>query len=117
MHGMKAIVMFAAMSGVVLSAGCGERRENRVLFDGLYFPSKAAAVDKKVSLADFTVTVQDATQSLDAAREAGRYQATRYCIDNFGTSRVDWVVGPDSDASQLRIVDGDLVFRGTCQRP
>ncbi|MEY8838475.1 hypothetical protein AB9K41_05510 [Cribrihabitans sp. XS_ASV171] len=118
MRVMKAMVMLAAAAALALSAGCArEGRKDRILFDGLYFPSKAQAVDKKVSLADFTVTVQDAAQSLDGAREAGRHEGTRYCIETYGTSRIDWVVGPDSDASQLRIADGKLIFRGTCLRP
>ena len=59
--------------------------------------------------------VKDATQSLDAARKAGAYEGTKYCIDKYGNSRIDWVVGPD--AEQLTVSDGDVQFRGTCQRP
>lgn len=98
-------------------AACGEENSRRVLFGGYYFPSKAAAVDKKVTRADFTVTVNKATQSVEDAREAGRYAGTRYCIENYGTSQIDWRVGPDADPAQLRVVDDKLSFSGVCKRP
>lgn len=101
-----------------LTAACNvEPRASRVLFGGHYFPTKAAALDKKTSLADFSVRINDVSQSVDDAREAGRFAGTRYCINNFGSSKIDWKVGPDSDASQLRVSDDKLTFNGTCQRP
>ena len=101
---------------MILGAGCS-KKEDRMRFDGHYFKTKSAAVDRKTSLAPFTVTVKDVAQSLEGARAAGGYEGTRYCIKNFGNSRIDWAVGPDTDPAQLRIADNTLVFRGTCQRP
>ena len=49
--------------------------------------------------------------------EAGGYAGTRYCIEKFGNSRIDWAVGPDTEPGRLTIADNTLVFRGTCQRP
>ena len=103
-----------ALLALSVAAGC-EERDKRVLFDGIYFKTKAQPVDKKVTLADFTVTVKKAGVSLDAAREAGGYEGIKYCIDKFGYSGIDWTVGPD--AEQLTLSDGDLILRGTCQRP
>ncbi|WP_246044009.1 hypothetical protein [Ruegeria sediminis] len=109
--------MLGVFAVAALVAGCGERKEFRVLFDGHYFRTKAKVVDKKKTLADFTVRVDDVSASLDGAREAGRHAGTRYCIENYGTSRIDWKVGPDTEPRQLRIVDNTLTFAGTCQRP
>lgn len=97
-------------------AGC-TKKDDRVLFNGLYFKTKARPIDKKKTLAEFTVTVKDVAQSLDAAREAGGYEGVRYCIANFGSSRIDWTVGPETEPGQLTIVDNTLVFQGTCKRP
>ncbi len=105
--------MCILLIGALALTACTQQRESRkVAFDGIAFRMKAKAVDKRVSRADFTVEIRDAVQSLDGAREAGRWQGTRYCIENYGTSVIDWVVGPDSDASQLTLVNGDLTLRG-----
>jgi len=90
---------------------------NRILFDGHYYRAKAKVVDKKLSPADFTVTVNDVSASLDGAREAGRYEGIRFCIQNFGSSRITWKVGPDTEPQKLRISDDKLTFAGTCLRP
>lgn len=110
------IVALGLAGLLTVTAGCNQK-DKRTLFDGMYFKTKAAAVDRKVTLADFTVTVKDVAQSLDAARQAGGYAGTRYCIENFGSSRIDWAVGPDTEPGRLTIADNTLVFRGTCQRP
>ncbi len=113
---MKPLLAIGALAAALVVAGCSDP-DSKVLFDGYDFRAKTAPVDKKRSRADFTVTIKDATRSLDGAREAGRYQGTRYCIANYGNSDIDWAVGPDTDPAQLRFVDGDLSFQGTCQRP
>ncbi|AVO37207.1 hypothetical protein [Pukyongiella litopenaei] len=109
--------MLAALVAVVVPAGCStfKRDEGRIAFDGVYFRSKTAAVDKKVTLADFTTTVKGVSASFDGAREAGRYEGTRYCISNYGTSKIDWSVGPDTDPQRLTIVDDTLTFSGRCR--
>jgi len=101
----------------MILGACAIKSSDRVLFDGHAFRAKAKVVDKKVSRADFTVTVNGVSASLDGAREAGRYEGTRYCIENYGTSRIKWKVGPDTEPQNLRITDNALTFAGTCQRP
>lgn len=90
---------------------CSERSE-RVMFDGMYFPAKA----KKDSddRQDFVVSVRRATQSLDAAREAGRHEATRYCLQNFGTSDIDWGEQADGDSGAMQVSGDSLVLKGRC---
>ncbi|WP_425046164.1 hypothetical protein [Primorskyibacter sp. S87] len=112
---MKTQLTLAAAALVLAGTlGC-TRPENRVLFDGLYFPSKSKAVDKKVSRAEFTATVNKVSQSFDSARKAAEYEGIRYCIVNYGTSRIDWLVGPDTDPAQLRIEKDSLTYQGTCK--
>ena len=108
----------AALAALCLLAlgGCADK-DKRVRFDGIHFKTKAKAVDRKVSVADFRVEVKKATQSLDGARGAGEYDGIRYCIANFGSSRIDWAIGPDTDPAALRIEDDTLTFRGTCLKP
>ena len=83
----------------------------------IYFRANARSVDKRASPADFTVTVNGVGASLDDAREAGRYEGIRFCIRNFGSSKIEWKVGPDSEPQTLRIENDKLTFAGKCQRP
>ncbi|MEC7257889.1 MAG: hypothetical protein VXW58_08710 [Pseudomonadota bacterium] len=92
-------------------AGC-TAKEDRVTFDGLYFKTKSHKVDDDRSR--FTVEVDRVSQSLDAAREAGGYEGTRYCITNFGTPRIAWAVGPETPPQALQVVKDTLIFQGEC---
>ena len=107
------------MAVFALLAACGDAplRSNKVAFDGKYFRAKAKVVDKKVSPTDFTVVVRGVSASLDGAREAGRYEGTKFCVQNFGSSRIDWKVGPDTEPQKPGISDDELTFSGTCHRP
>lgn len=107
-----AVVLLAA--SVAVPVGCARDNPNHVPFDGVVFKSKTKAVDKKVSRADFTTTIQKASQSLDGAREAARYQGTIYCVTNYGSSDIEWIVGPETEQGRLTIVDDAITFRGRC---
>ncbi|WP_299296663.1 hypothetical protein [uncultured Tateyamaria sp.] len=107
----------ALLTGVLLIAAlllsaCAERRADRVAFDGVFFRSTAKKVDKQRD--QFEVSVTPVSASLDGAREAGRYEAIRYCIAQFGTSTIDWVNGPDAEDGRLTISGDKLLLRGAC---
>ncbi|MDX1782105.1 MAG: hypothetical protein R3256_12390 [Thalassovita sp.] len=111
----KAIILLLAAG---LLAGCGVRERiqganNRVAFDGIYFRTRLNA--EKDDKQAFAVTVAGAARNLDAAREAGRYEATRYCVTNYGNSEVDWTQGPEDAAENLVIENGALVLTGRCR--
>ena len=109
----KVILIGALLSAALVLASCGlDRRADRIAFDGVYFRSKARKLDKQRAL--FEVAVGPAFASIQGAREAGRYEATRYCIENFGTSAVDWQNGPDAEDDALIIANDRLILRGTC---
>ncbi len=86
-------------SSFLIMMGCSnpfELEENKVSFDGYYFLSKLSR--SKLDDRSFDLIVRRANRSLSGAREAGRYEATRFCIKNFGTSDIKWVSGPDDQS-------------------
>ena len=96
----------------VLLAGCSGtiRNVNAVKVDGHYFTGRAAKT--KTDPHGFTVRIRNAAKSIAGAREAARYEATIYCIEQFGTSDIIWSVGPDDDAISLS--NGSLTLAGRC---
>ncbi|RKT30413.1 hypothetical protein BXY70_2402 [Roseovarius halotolerans] len=99
------------LTACTVLAACGDRAK-RVYFNGNYYPTKAtkASDDRQ----DFVVTVRRTDQGLTGAREAGRYEATRYCLTDFGTSEIAWTQGPDAEDGRLQLANGNLVLRGRC---
>ena len=84
--------------------------ENKIAFDGYYFSSKLSR--SKLDDRSFDLTVRRANRSLLGAREAGRYEATRFCIKNFGTSDIKWVMGPDDQS--IGLTGKVLKLNGQC---
>ncbi|MGR3758790.1 hypothetical protein ACUXV3_01450 [Roseobacteraceae bacterium NS-SX3] len=104
----------ACLAAAALVSACGSSVSNRTLYDGVAFKVKAKPVDKKATLALFTVEVAKAARSLQGAREAAHHEGTSYCIRNYGTSRIDWTPDPLDPAAPLRMSDGTAVFSGKC---
>ncbi len=88
------------------------RKKETITFDGFQYKSKAAKYNK-TDRDHFEVTVSRATQSLDGARQAGKYEATKYCIKQYGTSSVDWVIGPETET--IVPVDDKIRMEGYCR--
>lgn len=105
------VIIGAALSCLIAVSACGIN-DNRPGFDGHQFRAKLSKVDKQRD--QIVVTVSDASKSLVGAREAGRFEATKYCISQFGSSNVAWVNGPDAEDADLVIKDGKLELRGAC---
>ena len=96
---------------ILLLLGCSARiNENRVAFDGFMFNSKL-----KVGLnkQDFEITVPRANRSLSGAKEAGRYEATIYCVNKFGTSDIVWDLDPE-DVSEVSS-SKSIFIKGRCR--
>ena len=91
--------------------GCSARiNENRVPFDGVLFnPKLKVGASKK----DFEIIVPRSYRSLLGAKEAGRYEATIYCVNKFGTSDIIWDVSPD-DASEITS-NKSIFIKGRCR--
>lgn len=88
-------------------------KNKRPVFDGQLFRMSLAA--EKDAPANFIVAVKDAGKSLAGARDAGRYEAVNHCIEYFGSSRIDWINGPDAPDEALQFQGSDLVFSGVCR--
>ena len=108
----KTPLLSVALIAVLILSACQERRADRIAFDGVFFRSSASKLDRK--RADFEVSVSPVSASLDGARDAGRHEAIRYCIANFGSSDIDWIAGPDAEDGTLTIANDRLLLRGTC---
>ena len=94
-----------------LLAGCTSP-EDRILFHGQFFTSKIRKVERQIDV--LAVTVKPVSRSLKGAREAGRYEATVYCVNTYGSSDVIWTAGPDAPEGQLNIEKDTLTLQGRC---
>lgn len=111
----RSVMLLAAFCVAMTVGACENRRKkNDIAFDGVFFTTKASYVSKE-SREHFTVEVSKASKSLDGAKEAGRYQATQYCVENFGTSNINWISGPDSEPQDLKFDKETLIFEGNCK--
>ena len=103
-----------ALMSILLTLGlfsCGDRYlDNQVAFEGIRFRANLNTV--KGNEFAFNVTVKNAEQNLKGAREAGRYEATKFCIERLSTSDIEWIKGPDSEPLPLQ--DGNLKLLGKC---
>jgi hypothetical protein len=100
-----------ALGALVALPACGDRAA-RVQFNGEYYPAKVSR--DRDARKQFDVSVRRVDRGLTGARAAGRYEATRYCLKNFGTSDIEWVNGPDAEAGRLQISNGRLLLSGEC---
>ena len=101
------------MCSCLILLGCSNPltlEENKVSFDGYYFPYKL--IRNKVDDRSFDLTVKRANRSLSGAREAGRYEATRFCIKIFGTSDIKWFLDPDDE--NIGLTGRVLKLSGQC---
>ncbi|WP_290559856.1 hypothetical protein [Aestuariivita sp.] len=108
---MKPLILMSL--ALALVAGC-TARDDRVRFDGEVFRGKAS--HDRDDRRKFTVEVSPVSASLDGAREAGRFEGIKYCINEYGTSNIEWSVGPDTDPAALVIERDRLSFAGMCKR-
>jgi hypothetical protein len=99
-----------AIMGFAVSA-CGEKYfDNRIAFGGILFDGRVT--QSETDPKSFDLVIRNAVQNVDAARDAARYEGTKFCIEQFGTSDIDWAHGPE-DAPQMS--DGHLLLNGSCK--
>ncbi len=102
-------IMSAACLAMLCS--CGERGD-RVLFDGAEFRTSSKKVTKDHQ--EFEVTVRRASQTVQGAIEAAKYEATRYCVLTFGSSELEWADGATLDPASIELSSDVLALRGRC---
>ena len=105
--------LIICLATCALIAGCGPDEED-VLFDGQFY--RSGVKTERGTRDRFTVTARPVSASLLGAREAARYEATVYCVNNFGRSDIIWTVGPESPDEQLTIENDTLTLSGRCQQ-
>ena len=109
---MRVGIMLAALAAV--AAGCGPAKEDLIRFDGQVFRTGASNVKGAETRAAFSSTAKPVSASFDGARAAAEYEGIRYCIENYGNSRIEWSVGPETDPATLTVEGDTLTFRGRC---
>ncbi len=104
--------IFLPVLGITFALSACQNRGAAIAFDETYFATRLSNVDR---LRDqFVITVSPFSASAEGAREAGRYEATRYCIDLYGSSDVIWQAGPDAEPEALEVSNDTLTLRGAC---
>jgi hypothetical protein len=99
-------------------AGCGQQgqgigRQQQTTFDGQVFRGNATA--DRDDRQRFVATVRTPSKSLEGAIEAAAHQGTRYCIETFGTSDIDWEIGPDTPPEEFSAEAPTLSLTGRCR--
>ncbi len=114
MRGLRHIMRAGLAVLMLAGAGCSSDAfwsQEAVLFDGIEFRQKSAPVDRKTPR-NFEVSVRPVSASLEGAREAAKYEATRYCVNRYGNSDLKWDNDPDGEALLVR--DDTLILQGRC---
>ncbi|QUJ75044.1 hypothetical protein KDD17_08280 [Sulfitobacter albidus] len=106
---MKSAILLACASALLI--GCTSA-EDRIFFDGQFYNAKLRKVDRQLD--QFVVTVRPVSKSLTGAVQAGEYEAITYCVNTYGSSDIEWAVGPDTPEGQLPIDRDTLTLSGTC---
>ncbi len=92
------------------STAVGVKRHTATIDDVRYRSSvNVESEDKR----DFTISVTP-VGNVTNAQEAGRYQATVYCLRTFGGSKAEWLSGPDVEPQEAQISGDTLRLRGRC---
>ncbi|CUH80297.1 hypothetical protein [Tropicibacter naphthalenivorans] len=112
------MLRIAIMVALALSVtGCskiGIKRAPGVLFDGQKFRASAKSTTRS-DRQHFVASVKGVSKSFDGAVEAAEYQGTRHCLKYYGTSDIDWDVGPDTPREALVVDNDTLTFLGMCR--
>ncbi|MDA7426609.1 hypothetical protein [Thalassococcus lentus] len=62
----------------------------------------------------FIATAGPVSTSLDGAIQAAAHQGVQHCIKYYGTSEIEWTVGPDTDADALAVDNDKITLMGRC---
>lgn len=96
-------------------SGCGAIRER--VFGGAqadralpYRASLAKGEDRR----EFAVRVRADGASVADVRESARFQATRYCLTNFGGADARWRINPATGDWAFTRDGQDMIFQGRC---
>lgn len=113
---MRRAILISVCLGLL--AGCSGTKNpfsgrQKVTFGGYSFSASLKAVREDPRM--FDVTVKGASQSVEAAEDAGRYEATRHCVTRYGNSKLEWLVVEETTDRGLAVDSDVLIMRGRCE--
>ena len=111
-RGQRLGLLVLLLAAVAMLVACGPRSD-RVTFNGVYYKAKAKPVEKEDVLT-FAVKVPRVDRGFQGALLAGEYEGTRYCLENAGTSDIDWANGPEGDEGTIPVSNNTMTFTGRC---
>lgn len=121
-QGGRKVLRRALGAGVMLSlalgvAGCSNlaltnKSRAESTYDGVFLKSRAKKVGDDRS--HFQVEVRRASLSLDGAKASGHHAGTRYCIEQYGSSKIDWISSPYVENEALNLDQDTLILEGVC---
>ena len=101
------------LSMVLLIAACGNRNPARNAVSNVELPYEAD-LDRGEDRRDITVRVEHEGDGLEEVRESVRFEATKYCLLNFGGSDTDWDIDPETGDWAFTQDGDELVFTARC---
>ena len=107
------LVLATGACGMISNGASYLTGSNQQTFEGQTY--RARLSPDEAAAQRFVVAVGNLDRGLAGAKEAGRYEATKYCLKNFGWSGVTWSAGPDLPDASLPIVEGQLRLSGECK--
>ena len=93
-------------SGIGGDKSRGAETENR-----LPYKAKLSKGDDK---RDITITVVNKGAGLSEVRESVRFEATKYCLLNYGGSDAEWTLDPATGDWAFATSDEALIFTARC---
>ncbi len=102
-------------SVAVLLSGCGSVRDR--IFGGSQSDSALpfrATLTKGDDRRNISVRVRAGGVAVADVRESVRFQATRYCLTNFGGADTRWQIDPVSRDWAFTRDGQDMIFQGRC---
>ncbi len=98
----------------VMLSGCGLR--DRIFGDGqadtaLPYRAKLTKGDDRRNI---TIRVRAGGVTVNDVRESVRFEATRYCIANYGGSDTRWLIDPATGDWAFSRDGQDMIFTGRC---
>ncbi|MCC1492309.1 hypothetical protein [Cognatishimia sp. F0-27] len=111
---IRSLILVSLVASVSGCGWLGIGRGGDVAFDGQYYRGNASS-EQRLEKQYFMATVGPVSNSFEGARAAAQYEAIKHCIKYFGTSNIDWEVGPNTPDSAI-MVDGDeITYMGVCE--
>lgn len=111
---LRAAVLLAMIGSLTAVTACGRLGSGRKTQQEAGLPFRTS-LSKGADPRDITVTVQAPGATLDAVRESVRFEATRYCLLNRGSSAADWTMDAASGDWAYQVAGENLVFTARCR--